>query len=144
MNIYSRCLELSAPVINLIRVGLEIKNGEISPERQYSISRNIRVLKLDSAYGTLFDCLDEMIRHSDAHASINIDNGTVHIMETRGHKTKILRTYTFEKIMEMVQGMEEELFPSLVSTLLIHEMAALDLVLVSTEYKHLLLALGNC
>jgi len=144
MNIYSRCLELSVPVINLIRVGLDIKNGEKSPEKQYSLSRNIRILKSDLIYGALFDCLDEKIRHSDAHASIEIANGNVHILETRGHKPKTIKTYTFERIMTMISVMEEELFPSIVSTLLIHEMAALDLVLVSKEYKFLLLALGNC
>jgi len=144
MNIYGRCLELSTPVINLIRVGLDIKNGEKAPKKRYWLSRNIRILKSDPVYGGLFDCLDENIRHSDAHASIDIANGNVHILETRGHKSKIIKTYTFEQIMTMIDVMEEELFPSIVSILVIHEMAALDLVLVSKEYKFLLLALGNC
>jgi hypothetical protein len=44
----------------------------------------------------------------------------------------------------MVLVMQQELFPALIFTLLLHEMAILDLVLVSKEYKLLLAAIGNC
>jgi hypothetical protein len=143
MDVYGRYLELSAPIINLLRIGMELKNGVSAPEKQGSLGYNIMILKSDSNYGLLFSCLDEMIRHSDAHAAIEVSNGKVHILDARSRKVKVLRTYTFQQIGDMARVMQHELFPAFISELPLYDAVSLDLVLISQEYKFLLLAIGN-
>ncbi|NQT05088.1 MAG: hypothetical protein HQ577_03665 [Dehalococcoidia bacterium] len=146
INIYSRMLELSSPIINLLRVGLELKRGVSSPSKYYNLKRNLDILKSDTEYGSLFSCLDEQIRHSDAHVSITIDKAhqEINLIDARGRKAKIVRTYKFDELLRMSQVMEYELFPALIFTIILHDIAMLVLLLESREYLHLLLAIGNC
>ncbi len=69
MNTYANYLEVLKPVLNLLRIGLELGRGNDSPDRQCKCGENIRALKSDTEFGTFFSCLDEQIRHSSAHAS---------------------------------------------------------------------------
>jgi hypothetical protein len=146
MNIYGRFLELLKPMLNLVRVGLELKRGNPSPDKNYMLSKNIEVLKSDQEYGVLFDCLDEQIRHSDAHASVRVDkeDRKVYLLDTRGAKGKIVKVYTFDELTDMMNVMNNQFFPVIYPTIAIFDIATLDLVLVGKEYKFLLLALCNC
>ncbi len=146
MNIYGRFLEILVPIINLIRIGLELKRGNPSPEMRYEIGENIKILKSDSDYGSLFGCLDEQIRHSDAHASIRIEKADrkVFLIDARSGKEKVMQVYTFDELVNMINAMENEFFPVIYPTLVLFDITMLDLLLVSREYKHLLLAIGNC
>ena len=146
MNIYGRFLEILVPIINLIRIGLELKRGNPSPEMRCEIGENIKILKSDSDYGSLFGCLDEQIRHSDAHASIRIEKTArrVFLIDARSGKGKVMRVYTFDELVDMINVMENEFFPVIYPALVLFDIAMLDLLLVSREYKHLLLAIGNC
>jgi hypothetical protein len=144
MDIYTRCIEPLAPVINLIRVGLELRRGVSSPQKQCTLRKNIEILKLDPDYGSLFGCLDEQIRHGDAHCSVEIKGNEVLILDLRPRKPKLVRTYKCDELARVALVMQQELFPALAFTLVLHEMAMLDLVLISKEYKLLLAAVGNC
>jgi hypothetical protein len=95
---------------------------------------------------SLFSCLDEHIRHSDAHASIRIEKKarTVYLLDARSGKEKIVRVYTFDELVNMINTMQNEFFPVIYPTIVIFDIAMLDLLLVSREYKYLLLAIGNC
>jgi hypothetical protein len=57
MNIYGRFLEILGPMINLIRIGLELKRGNSSPEAVYKVGENIEILKSDPDYGSFFPML---------------------------------------------------------------------------------------
>jgi hypothetical protein len=146
MNIYGRFLELLKPVLNLVRVGLELKRGKLAPDKDYSLARNIEVLKSDQEYGQFFNCLDEQIRHSDAHISLRIDKAVrkIYLMDSRVEKEKIVRVYTFDELMEMISVMQNEFFQATLSTLLVFDIGMLVILLASREYKFLLLALDNC
>ena len=146
MNIYGRFFEILAPMINLIRIGLELKRGNSSPEAVYRVGENIKILKSDPDCGSVFACLDEQIRHSDAHASIRIDEATrkVFLIDARSGIEKIVQVYTFDELVDVINTMQNEFFPIIYPTLVLFDIAMLDLLLVSREYKHLLLALGNC
>lgn len=145
MDIYGRSIELSAPVINLIRIGLEIKRGNSSPSGEYKLGQNIEILKSNPDYGPLFGCLDEQIRHADAHASRRIDKAArkVYLIDARRTRERIVRTYTFDEFTDMINVMQNQFFPPIFPTLILFDIATLDLLLVSAEYKHLLLAVGN-
>lgn len=145
MGIYRQFLELSAPVINLLRIGMELKRDNVSPQRGYKLRRNIEILKSNSDFGSLFGCLDEQIRHADAHASIRIDKKTrtVCLIDARGKKERVVSTYTFDGLTEKINIVQNQFFPAVFPTIVLFDIAALDLLLVSPEYKHLLLAVGN-
>jgi len=145
MNIYGRFLELITPILNLIRIGLELKRGNASPEARYTIGKNIKILKSDPNYGTLFGCLDKQIRHSDAHASIYIDKEArkVQLIDARSGKERIVGTYTFEALIDMINTMQNEFFPVIYPTLVLFDIAMFELLLISREYKYLLLAISN-
>jgi len=145
MDIYGRFMELSAPVINLIRIGLELKRGNSSPDGEYKLGQNIRILKSDLDYGPLFGCLDEQIRHADAHVSRRIDKAArkVCLLDARGSREQIVSTYTFDEFTDMINLMQNQFFPAVFPTLILFDIATLDLLLTSPEYKLLLLAIGN-
>ncbi|GAI82935.1 unnamed protein product, partial [marine sediment metagenome] len=145
MDIYGRLIELSAPVINFIRIGLELKRGNSSPYGEYKLGQNIEILKSDLDYGPLFGCLDEQIRHADAHASRRIDKAArkVHLVDARGSRERIVGTYTFDEFTDIINLMQNQFFPAIFPTLILFDVATLDILLVSREYKHLLLAVGN-
>jgi len=144
IDIYSRCLELSAPVLNIIRIGLEIKNGIPSPIKNDYLTRNVSSLIGDQNYGQYFSCLDATIRHTDAHISYKISGTEVHLLDIRTKKPKLIKTYTFDQIYKMTDALLHELLPVIFYTFSIHEIAAFLLVLTSFEYKVLLLSIDNC
>jgi len=146
MNVYANFLEVLSPMLNLVRIGLELRRGNKSPNKKRELVENIRILKSDTEFGPLFGCLDEQVRHASAHASFRIDktNRKVYLMDERGSKGKIVGTYTFDELTNMINTMQNEFFPVIYPTLVIFDIAMLDSLLVSREYKHLLLGLGNC
>lgn len=145
MDMYGRLIELSAPMINLIRIGLELKRGNSSPHKEYRLGQNIEILKADLDYGPFFSCLDEHIRHADAHASRRIDRASrkVHLLDARCKRERIVGTYTFDEFTAMINRMQNQFFPAIFPTLMLFDTATMDILLVSTEYKHLLLAVSN-
>jgi len=145
MDIYRQFVELSGPVLNLIRIGLELKRGNSSPTRTYRLGQNIEILKSDVDYGPLFSCLDEQIRHADAHASRRIDKVArkVYLLDARGSEEQIVGTYTFDEFIHVINSLQNEFFPAIFPTLILFDVATLDILLVSPEYKHLLLAVNN-
>ena len=144
MDIYRRCLELSAPMLNIIRIGLEIKNGVPSPIKNDSLTRNVSSLIGDQNYGQYFSCIDATIRHADAHISYKISGREVQLLDIRSKKPKVIKTYTFDEILKMTNALLYELLPAIFYTFLIREVAAFLLVLTSFEYKVLLLSIDNC
>jgi hypothetical protein len=134
---YSRFFELSEPVINLVRIGLELKRGNASPDRQYESWQNIRILKSDPDCGPLFGCLDEQIRHADKVAR-KIDPA-----DARSGKKQTVETYTFDECSNMLDLMLNKFSPVIFSSVLLFSVTTLILLLVNHEYKQLLLALGR-
>ena len=145
MDIYGRFMELSAPVMNLLRIGLELKRGNSSPSGEYGLGQNIGILKADPDYGSLFGCLDEQMRHANAHVSRRIDKASreVSLLDARGRRERTVRTYTFDEFTDMINVMQNQFFPAVFPTLILFETAMLDLLLTSPEYRLLVLAIGN-
>jgi len=133
MNIYARFLDILSPMLNLVRTGLELKRGNKSPNKRCELAENIRILKSDTEFGPLFGCLDEQIRHASAHASFRIDKAVrkVYLMDERGSKGKIVRTYTFDELTNMINLMNNQFFPVIYPTIVLFDTATLDLLLLS-------------
>ena len=143
-SIYHRCIELSKEPINLLRAGLEMKRGNQSPTKKLGLSQNITILKADADYGPIFHCLDPQIRHGHAHCSMDFKEGLVRILNTQGRKAKIIRTYKPDEFTHIVDVLLHELFPALISIVILHDLAMLDILLCSKEYRLCLAAIGNC
>jgi len=143
MDIYTRCLEPLRPLINLLRIGLELRSGVPSPEKQRSVGQNIAVLKADKNYGSLFKCLDEQIRHGDAHSSTFIKGDVVEIRNSLTRKSKVIRTFKGIELANIILEMKQQFFPALMIATVLNDYALLDQLLVSPEYKILLVTIGN-
>lgn len=144
MDIYTRCIEPLRPLINLLRVGLELREGVHSPQKEYKLIQNIAILKSHVKYGSLFSCLDEQIRHGDAHTSTFIKGEQVEIRSGLTRKSKIIRTFKCNELANIILEMRQQFFPALMIATVLNDFALLDQVLVSIEYKILLATIGNC
>ena len=143
-SIYHRCIELSKEPINLLRVGLELTRGIPHPKKRLDLGANIAILKRDSVYGHMFNCLDPQIRHGYAHCSITFDNNQVQVLNLEGRKARVLRTYQPNDFVRMIDVLLHDLFPSLTVIVILHDLAMLDMLLWSKEYRLSLAAIGNC
>lgn len=142
---YRRMLEATKPVLNLLRISLELRMGKPKPDKEATLGKNIAVLRLDPNYGNLFSSLDAMIRHSDAHVSIELDDskGLVKLLDVRGKKEKLIRTYTYSNLSDMVREATQLLLPAILIGFHLQEIVMKSLVLASPEFKFRLLAVGN-
>jgi hypothetical protein len=144
MDVYARCLETLKPLINLLRIGLELRNGVQSPEMQRTLGQNIAVLKSDTKYGSLSKCLDEQIRHGAApHCSTFIKGDLVEIRNGLTRKSKVIRTFKGFELANIILEMRQEFFPALMTATVLNDYALLDQLLISPEYKLLLATIGN-
>lgn len=143
MNIYSGCIESLIPLINLLRIALELRRGIILPEKDYPLRKNVTILKSDAQYGSLFKCLDEQIRHGDAHTSTFIRGDLVEIRNGLTRKSKVIRTFKGIELANIILEMRQQFFPALMTATAINDYGLLDLLLISPEYKVLLATVGN-
>lgn len=145
MDIYARQMELLKPAINIVRIGLELKAGNKSPIKELDLTKNMTTLKSDVTYGPLLSRLDEQIRHADAHVSTIIDKsaGKIQLLDVRGGKEVVAREYTAESFADAINAMQNEFFPVIYPTIGLFDIATLAILLKSSEYIGLLLALGN-
>lgn len=144
MDMYTRCIEPSRPLINILRVGLELRQGVKLPEKDFSLGQNIKILQSDSKYGSLFTCLDEQIRHGHAHMNTYIKGDKVEIRNGITRKAKAIRIYKCNEIINLILDMRQQFLPALMIATIINDYALLDQVLMSVEYQMLLASLGNC
>ena len=143
MNIYTRCIEPLKPLINLLRVGLELREGINSPIKDCTLFQNINILKAHTKYSSLFSCLDDQIRHGDVHTSTFIIGDKVEIRSGLTHKSKVIRTFKCNELANIVLEMRQQFYPALMIATILNDFALLDQVLISIEYKILLATLGN-
>lgn len=143
-SIYHNYIELSQGALNLLRVGLEMSRGNLSPVKKLPVGKNMEILKNDTEYGQIFICLDPQIRHGHAHCSVDFKDDMVRIRDLRNQKVKIIKTYTPEQFVSMVDTMRNNLFPAMIFMIFLHDLAMLDMLLCSKEYRLRLAAIGNC
>ncbi len=123
MDVYSRCIEPLTPLINLLRVGLQLREGVPSPQKKLNLARNIAVLKAHDKYGPLFSCLDEQIRHGDAHTSTFIRGNQVEIRNGLTRKSRIIRTFPCLELANMILEMKQQFFPALLISTVLNDFA---------------------
>lgn len=143
LTIYKKITELISPFLNLIRVGMQLKDGVANPKPILPLGQNIALLRAHSTYGPLFHCLDADLRHADAHVSAEVVDNDVVLYDCRGKTAKELKRYTLEEVGKMTQTLQQTLFPAMAITMIMQEVAMKDLVLISREFKFLLLSIGN-
>lgn len=136
MDIYTRIIELSKPTFNLLRVALEIYRGNKSPSKIKYLSDNIEILRTDSEFVDIFNCLDLQLRHASAHASRRIEGQTLYLLDTRGGQDIIVGQYTFEEFSNIINRTRNELFPILLPTIILFDLCLFLLLLHSTEYRN--------
>jgi len=144
---YRRWCELSSEFINATRIAYDLVSGKLNPREYLPYAENVKILK-QSPYSKLVEVVDPYIRHTESHVTTQIDyvpgkKGEVVLLDTRKGKTKEIRRYSFEQILEMTKKLQRSLYPALLTTFVLNKTALKLLVLHSPEYKFMLLNLGR-
>jgi len=138
LDIYRRYCEMSKELVNALRITIEIINGNSCPVSVQRYTDNRDIILQNSSYSVIIKCLDPLIRNSESHVSTEIDkkNGKVIF----GKKNNV--SYTFKEIADMTNQLRL-LLPALLVSFLLNELVMLSIIIVSYEYKIMLLGIGN-
>jgi hypothetical protein len=143
LEIYKRILEVAAPILNVLRISLELKSGTSNPTPDLGLSENVRIIRSGQT-GGVFDCLDPNLRHADAHAAhVEIEGGKVRLFDHKSRQPKLVAEYPIERIGRIVQEAHQALLPAIVNSLILVEMAMKDLLLLSPGHRFYILGIGN-
>ena len=144
LDTYRKYAEACVKPLNLLRIGQEITSGVPCPERMKSAVENRAILQ--PVLGSILDCYDPRIRHSESHLNTGVDatNGQVLIYkDDKGHR-EFLVQYSFAELANMTNMIQHYLFPALAVTAYM-EWRTMLLVITTTslEYKLAMLKIGN-
>jgi len=144
LDTYRKYAEACVKPLNLLRIGQEITSGVPCPERMKSAVEN-RVI-LQPVLGSILDCYDPRIRHSESHLNTEVDatNGQVLIYKDDKGQREFLVQYSFAELANMTNMIQHYLFPALAVTAYM-EWRTMLLVITTTslEYKLALLKIDN-
>lgn len=144
---YRRWCELSRDFINLTRYAYDQTQGRSTANEVLPFTQNVEILR-NSPYSKLVESLDPNIRHTESHISTEIEyeegkKGNVVLVDTRKGRRKILKRYAFKEVEKMTKTLQTSLYPALIVSFTLLEMALKLLVLRSPEYRFMLLRLGQ-
>lgn len=144
LDIYRRLSESLVPMIKVLSEAVCVLEGRQRPDPTLGFTKRCEIIKR-SSYGGLLTCLDPAIRHSESHAATRVDKATakVYLTEVIDGQRRTLGEYTFEQVTEMTRELLDVLFPSLLTSLYMHELALILVILFSPEYIELLLCIDN-
>jgi len=144
LDTYRKYAEACVKPLNLLRIGQEITSGVPCPERMKSAVENRAILQ--PVLGSILDCYDPRIRHSESHLNTEVGatNGQVLIYkDDKGHR-EFLVQYSFAELANMTNMIQHYLFPALAVTAYMEWRAMLLVITTaSLEYKLALLKIGN-
>jgi len=144
LNAYRKSAEACVKPLNLLRIGLEIANGDPCPKRTKGAEVNKAILLPE--LGTILDCYDPRIRNSESHLSTEVDakNGRVLFYDDTNGRHEFLVKYSYFELADMANKIQNYLFPALVFTAYLewHTML-LVITHTSVEYRLALLKIGN-
>lgn len=144
LDIYRRLSESLVPLINVLSEAVCVLESRQRPDPRLGFAKRCEIIKR-SSYGGLLVCLDPAIRNSESHAATQVDKATgkVYLTEIINGQRRIIGTYTFEQVAEMTRELLDVLFPSLLFSFYMHELALILVILFSPEYIELLLCIDN-
>jgi len=142
LDFYRRISELLKPLINLLRVCVEIKDGNEKPRKFLSYIQNVNIIRADKDFGKLAEFIDPYIRNNESHLETFVDNKNMKVL-LRNPKGIIVKEYSFDEVIEMTHTLERMILSSLLFSFLIFNCAVRLLVFQDGRYKMTLLGLGN-
>jgi len=144
LDTYRRYAEACVKPLNLLRIGKELADGNLSPKLKKSAMENKKLLQADLV--DLLNCYDPRIRNSESHLSTKVDKAHEKVIITGGKSGKhpVLAEYSFQELAGMMNGLQRTLYPALLLTIHTEWRTMLLVIVADTiEYKHLLLAIDN-
>ena len=144
MDNYRRLSEALVPFVRVISDCVCLLEGCERPQHSTGFTKRCQIIK-DSKYADLLRYFDPMIRASESHAGTEIqkEEGRVILTDRSTGARRITGEYTYREIVVMTRDLIENLFPAMLSSIHLHELHLLTLVIHSQEYLDLVLCLGN-
>ncbi len=145
IDIYRRFAELSSKLINLLRLAIELTEGNENPDLKKRFEDNCEVITKYPEYKDLLEFVDPLIRHAASHITFEIDHerGMIKFFDDRSGKKLFVKEYTYQIIGEMTKGIRDGLVPALLFGIQLNELVLAMLAMDSYEYKVSLLGIGN-
>lgn len=144
LDIYRRLSESLVPLIKVLSEAVCMLEGRQRPDPNLGFEIRYEIIKR-SPYGGFLKCLDPAIRHSESHTATRVDKviGKVYLTEIIDGQRLTVGEYTFEQVSDMTRELVDVLFPSLLFSFCLHELALILVILFSPEYIELLLCIDN-
>jgi hypothetical protein len=140
---YKDYWEAIVPLLNALRVIIELGAGCTDPAQARRPEENIKTIRSQPGGDVLLEGLDSIIRHADAHFEYDIDvpNRVVRFYDSRSGFCNEVGTCSFDDLCAMETMLRSELLPVMGWGLLTIDTAAKAQIFDSFEFKMLLLRL---
>jgi len=142
LDFYRRVSELLKPLVNLLRICVEIKNGNKEPRKFLSYIQNVNTIRDDKDFGKLVEFIDPYIRNNESHLETVVDDKNKKVL-LKNPKRVTIKEYSFDDVIKMTHLLERMILPALLFSFLIFNCAIRLLIFQDGRYKMSLLALGN-
>jgi hypothetical protein len=143
LDIYRRYSELAKPLINSLRIAIELGNGIPNPNKTKKYDENCSIVKKSGSYGLLVRDIEPIIRNSESHFNGEIVSDCLVITKEKDGKRTEVAKYKLNDISLKIFDLDKNLFPALGLGFVLTEMKLLTQVLQSEEYITILLGIGN-
>lgn len=145
LDVYRRYLEAISHFIEVLRIMIELLNGQVNPKSHKPYVDNCEIIRKIPLYAPLVSSIDPILRHSESHLNTSFDekSQTIIIKSKRKKGNPVIVTYTLTELQNKLIDLDKNLMPALVVTFTLQEYAMVLRVLESPEYLQTIFGIGN-
>jgi hypothetical protein len=145
LDVYRRYLEALSHFINVIRICLDLIEGEknLKPHLPYIV--NCERINRNSIFAPLVRSIDPILRNSESHLNSSYDEKSrkVILKSKRKKGGEHITSYTSLELQDRIIDLDMNLIPALIITFTLQEYSMILRVLESPEYLQTILGIGN-
>jgi hypothetical protein len=142
LDIYRRFSELAKPLINSLRIAIELSNGIQKPKDNKRYNENCLIIK-KAGYYSVINSVEPLIRNSESHFNTEIVKDRIKIFEEKDGVKRVIDEFQINAISLMLHDIDKNFFPAMAICISIIESTLLIRMVHSDEYISLLLEIDN-
>lgn len=142
LDLYRRFSEICAPVVNALRIAVELTKGNPEPEDRVRYPENCSVVR-DALSPNPLGSLDPYVRIAESHRKTRVDMTQPKEVIVPTDDGAPPHRYSLEEVRQRYSDLSREIVPGLVLGYALFETKTLGELVDSFEYKSTLLRIGN-
>jgi hypothetical protein len=147
VDIYWRMCEVCYPMLNALRVAIELSKSEKPSAEKLTFEDLVASLREDADACKLVECVEPLLRNCEAHCatSVRTETSGVYVVtyETRTPTAREISKMPFSEVDDKTKCLKYSLVPVLYVTLALFEYAFQIITLTCYEFKLLLITLSQ-